>query len=108
MVLKTKLWVFLKQAQPKIIANRHVSKIYIVGGEKNPKKLEMKQSEDKITKNLRNLFRPKKKVSKTELMILILIELKIYKDLFLFEQQEENCCKYVRVGNFYSKNYIKY
>ena len=107
MVLKTKLWVFLKQAQPKIIANRHVSKIYIVDGEKNPKKLEMlKQSEDKITKNLRNLFRPKKKVSKTELMILILIELKIYKDLF--EQQEENCCKYVRVGNFYSKNYIKY
>ena len=41
MVLKTKLWVFLKQAQPKIIANRHVSKIYIVGGEKYPKKLEM-------------------------------------------------------------------
>ena len=41
MVLKTKLWVFLKQAQPKIIGNRHVSKIYVVGGEKNPKKLEM-------------------------------------------------------------------
>ena len=54
-----------------------------------------------------NYFRPKKKVSKTELMILILIELKIYKDLL--EQQEENCCKYVgRVDNFHSKNYITY
>ena len=52
--------ITLKQTQPKIIINRHMSTISILV-ERNQEKQKQK-SEDGIIKHVRNLFRLKKKL----------------------------------------------
>ena len=87
MVSKTKFWVFLKQTQPRIIVNQNVTRVNIVYvGRKKPRTPKETRLEDKIVKTIKDwVIRDVKK---------------------LFEQEEYY--KPVRVGNFYSSNYIKY
>ena len=59
--------------------------------------------EEKITKDIRNLFRLKKEVERIKDLILRNI-----KNLLEYENEEENYYKPVRVNNFWSNNYIEY
>ena len=79
MVLKTKLWVFLKQAQPKLMVNQHKS-ANCMGEEEKQEKQKNKAIKDKIIIDIRNCF----------------------------EKEEEDYYKPVRVNNFWSNNYSKY
>ena len=69
--------------------------------ERNQGTKDTKQSEGKIIKNIRNLFKPKKEIEA--------IKDRIIRDIkILFEQQEEYFQKSLRVGDFYNKTYIEY
>ena len=59
--------------------------------------------EEKITKDIRNLFRLKKEVERIKDLILRNI-----KNLLEYENEEENYYKPVRVNNFWSNNYIEH
>ena len=60
-----------------------------------------KQSEENIIKSIRNLFKIKKENEE--------IKDRIIKDIkTLFEQEEKDYYKPIRVGNFWNKNYIEY
>ena len=57
--------------------------------------------EEKIIKNIKNLFRQQKEIKA--------IKYRILRDIKnLFEHEEENYYKPVRVSNFWSNNYIEY
>ena len=62
-----------------------------------------RSEEEKIIKNIRNIFRLKKEVKGIKDIILRNI-----KNLFKYEIEEENYYKPVRVNNFWSNNYIEY
>ena len=62
-----------------------------------------RSEEEKITKDIRNLFRLKKEVERIKDLILRNI-----KNLLEYENEEENYYKPVRVNNFWSNNYIEY
>ena len=65
------------------------------------KKLK-KETNDAPIKGIRNIFRPKKKINQ------LLEYIRDIRDIRnLFEHEEEDY-KPVRVGNFWSNNYIKY
>ena len=69
---------------------------------KEPSKLTIqKKSEDDKTKSVRNLLKPKKENKAIKERIVNNIKT-------LFEQQEEDYYKLVRVSNFWNKNYIEY
>ena len=60
-----------------------------------------KQTNDAAIKGIRNLFKLKKENKA--------IKDRIIRDIStLFEYEEEDCYKPVRVGNFWSNNYIEY
>ena len=63
---------------------------------KNPR-----SEEEKIKKNIRNLFRLKKEVK-----VINVIALRNIKKLFEYEKGEKNYYKPVRVNNFWRNNYI--
>ena len=67
-MVKTKLWVFLKKAEPKSYSKpTSLNNVHV--GKKEPRKLKLKKkSEDNIINDVRNLFRLKKNISgfKTE------------------------------------------
>ena len=62
-----------------------------------------KPEEEKIIKDIKNLFRLKKEVKGNKDIILRNI-----KNLFEYEKEEENYDKLVRVNNFWSNNYVEY
>ena len=77
--------------------------------------------EEKIIKDIRNLFRLKKEQNDTaikgvtnlfrlrqEVKGIKDIVLRNIKNLFEYEKEEENYCKPIRVNNFWSDNYIEY
>ena len=59
-----------------------------------------KESQDKI-KNIRNLFKLEKEIKAIKDRI-------ISNNKYLFEHQEEDYCKLVRVGNFWNNNYTEH
>ena len=63
---------------------------------KNPR-----SEEEKIKKDIRNLFRLKKEVK-----VINVIALRNIKKLFEYEKGEENYYKQIRVNNFWRNNYI--
>ena len=66
--------------------------------------MENPRSEDqKIMKDIRNLFRLKKEVKGIKD-----IELRNIKNLFEHEKEEQNYHKQVRVNNFWNNNCIEY
>ena len=68
-------------------------------GGKKPWKLKIqKESEDKITKNIRTLFKFMKENGTTKDRII--------RDIETFFEQEEDFYKSVRVGNFWSNNIL--
>ena len=97
-MFKTKLWVFLKHTQTRIIVNQH---------EKKPRKPtkakktnNKKQSKDNKIENIRNLFRLAKKEA---------IKGKRIRDIKnLYKPEKDTYYKPVRVNNCYSNNYIEY
>ena len=96
MVLKNKFWVLFKIKD--YSQWKHVKIVY-GGGQKWNKLKIQKQSEDNIIENIRNLFKIKKENKS--------IKDKIIRDIkTLIEQQGEDCCKPVRVGNFWNNNCI--
>ena len=62
-----------------------------------------RSEEEKIIKDIRNLFRLKKEIRGIKNRIL-----RDIKNLFEYEKEEENYYKPVRVNNFRSNNYIEY
>ena len=62
-----------------------------------------RSEEEKIIKDIRNLFRLKKEVKGIKDIVLRNI-----KNLFEYEKEEENFYKPVRVNNFWSNNYTEY
>ena len=62
-----------------------------------------RSEEEKIIKDIRNLFRLKKEVKGIKD-----IALRNIKNLFEYEKEEENYYKPVRVNNFWRNNYIEY
>ena len=86
MLLKTKLWVFLK---PRIKVNQNVSKNFHGVGKKIKKQKIWKQSEFKISKNIRNLFGLNKE---NEAM-----RNKIIKNINILFEQEKDYYKPLRV-----------
>ena len=62
-----------------------------------------KEQNDSALKNIRNLFRLKKEVTGIKDIVLRNI-----KNLFEYEKDEENYYKPVRVNKFWSNSYIKY
>ena len=78
---------------------KRVRNLYGVG--KKPSKLKIKkQSEDKIIKNMRNLFKLKKENEK--------IKDTIIRNTKKLLEHEEECSKPVRRGSFWNSNYIEY
>ena len=63
---------------------------------KNPR-----SEEEKIKKDIRNLFRLKKEVK-----VINVIALRNIKKLFEYEKGKENYYKPIRVNNFWRNNYI--
>ena len=59
--------------------------------------------EEKIIKDIRNIFRLKKEIKGIKER-----RLRDIKNLFEYEKEEENYYKPVRVNNFWSNNYIEY
>ena len=59
--------------------------------------------EEKIPKDIRNIYRLKKEVKGIKDIVLRNI-----KNLSEYEKEEENYYKLVRVNNFWSNNYIEY
>ena len=59
--------------------------------------------EEKLIKDIRNLFRQEKEIKAIKNRILTDI-----KNHFEHEKEEENCYKSVRVSSFWSNNYIEY
>ena len=98
MVLKKKLWVFLKLPQPKIIVSKDVSTMYMPA--KRNQGNQEKNSKENIIKNARNHSKRKKKKWNETIKDRIIRD---YKKLF---EQNEDYCKLVRRGNFYG-NYIE-
>ena len=70
-----------------------MSKLLCRGREEPSKLKTQKQSEDNIFKNIRNLFKLKEEIKARKNRIIRDIET-------IFEQQEENYHKLVRVDNF--------
>ena len=81
----------------------------------------LRSEEEKITKDIRNLFKLKEELNDTATkdirnLFRLKKEIKGIKDrilrdikiLFEYEKEEENYYKPVRVNNFYSYNYIEY
>ena len=62
-----------------------------------------RSEEEKIIKDIRNLFRLKKEVKGIKDIVP-----KIIKNLFEYEKEKENYYKPVRVNNFWSNTYIEY
>ena len=87
MVLKAKLWVFLKQTQPRIIVKQHVPTTWMEVKRNRENQKWKKQSEDKMIKAIET-----KRV-------------RYIKKLF---EQEEDFDKPVRLGNFYNNSCIEY
>ena len=78
--------VFLKQTQPRILVNQHISTM-CVEVERNQEN-QKQEKQDKIIKTIRD---------------------RIIRDIKNLFEQEEDYCKPVRVThNFHSNNYIKY
>ena len=66
---------------------------------KNPRKLKIqKQSKDSINEYIKNLFRQKKENEA--------IKDRIVRDIKNLFEQDEDYYKVVRVGSFYSNNYV--
>ena len=64
--------------------------------------------EEKIIKDVRNLFRLKKELNVTAIKENNVIKDRILRDIRnIFEHEEEDYFKSVRVGNFWSNNYIE-
>ena len=114
----------LKQKKKKSLKKKTLHRI--LGGENSfldlgkRKELEKdKKREDSIIKDVKNLFRRKKEIDDNKIKsIRNLFRLKkeneaikdrIIRDIRnLFEQEKEDYYKPVRVGNFWSRNYIEY
>ena len=62
-----------------------------------------RSEEEKIIKDIRNLFRLKKEVKDIKDMVL-----RNTKNLFEYKKEEENYYKSVKVNNFWSNNSIEY
>ena len=69
---------------------------------------EDKNMEENIIKDVRNLFRLKKEINVTAIKENKVIKDRILRDIRnIFEHEEEDYFKSVRVGNFWSNNYIE-
>ena len=97
--VKDKIMSLFKTNITSIIVNHQVSK-KCTGVQKIPRKPRIKITEHNIIKNIRNLFKPKNE-NET-------IRDRIIRDIRIVLEHEEDYYKPVRVGNFYSNNYIEY
>ena len=77
-----------------------VENVYDCGNKPRKLKIKKKKSEDKISKSIRNLFTLKKENEA--------IQDRIIKDIKKLFEQEEDYCKPVKEGKFYSNNYFEY
>ena len=94
MLLRKKLWFFLKEKQPKITI-----KVERTQETKNSKRKIKKQSEDNIITDLRNQVLKRHRTIKDKIIRHIRT---------CFEEEEECYCKPVRLRNFCSNIYIEH